>query len=381
METEPQRDAMARLVTVIQELSLARDVTTVMAIVRHAARALTGADGARFVLREGDMCYYADAEAIGPLWKGQRFPINACISGWAMLHRQPAVVEDIDADPRIPTEAYEPTFVKSLVMVPIRTVAPLGAIGTYWAQQHRATPEEVAVLQALADSTAVALENVQLYAELEQRVTERTAALHREMAERQRLQQEAQRAAHFALLGRLAAGVAHEIRNPLGAVFLHVDVLREELQHPSPDSATAIDEALTEITRQLSRLEDLVHAVLRTGVLDRRVNRRGARAHRRRGHRRTDRLDPLRHWDRVAGDSFGHGASRPTGGLIPAITGRALCWRPAPARRSTPAANSGAGGAFCAPAPSRSAGYSGVGLVRSVSIWVSKRWKSTGLAW
>jgi hypothetical protein len=38
---------------------------------------------------------------------------------------------------------------------------------------------------------------------LEQRVQERTAALHREMAERQRLEQEAQRAQHFALLGRL----------------------------------------------------------------------------------------------------------------------------------------------------------------------------------
>ena len=63
--------------------------------------------------------------------------------------------------------------------------------------------------------------------ELEQRVEARTVALRQEMAEHQRLEREAQRAQHFALLGRLAAGVSHEIRNPLGAVFLHVDLLAE----------------------------------------------------------------------------------------------------------------------------------------------------------
>ena len=60
----------------------------------------------------------------------------------------------------------------------------------------------------------------QTQTELEQRVAERTSALHQAMAERQRLEQEAQRAQHFAMLGRLAAGVSHEIRNPLGANLL-----------------------------------------------------------------------------------------------------------------------------------------------------------------
>jgi GAF domain-containing protein len=155
METEFLHNAMERLITVIQKLSLARDVATVMALVRHAARALTGADGTSFVVREDDWCYYADEEAIGPLWKGQRFPMTTCISGWVMMHRQPAVIADIYADARIPVAAYAPTFVKSLVMVPIRTMAPIGAIGVYWAQRHRATPAEVQVLQALADSTSM----------------------------------------------------------------------------------------------------------------------------------------------------------------------------------------------------------------------------------
>ena len=88
---------------------------------------------------------------------------------------------------------------------------------------------------------------------LSQEVAARTEALYREMAARQRLEREAQRAQHFAMLGRLAAGVSHEIRNPLGAIFLHVDLLTEELQQPSPTSDTQVAEALTEIKTQLVR--------------------------------------------------------------------------------------------------------------------------------
>src|SRR5436190_887347 len=95
------------------------------------------------------------------------------------LNRQPVVIPDIYVDPRIPTAAYRPTFVNSLVMVPIRTIAPLGAIGNYWAERRQPTQREVRLLQTLADTTAVALENVQVYQELEQRVQSRTAELQR----------------------------------------------------------------------------------------------------------------------------------------------------------------------------------------------------------
>ena len=95
------------------------------------------------------------------------------------------------------------------------------------------------------------------------------AALSQERAERQRaeaacrqLEQAAQRAAHFAKLGRLAAGVSHEIRNPLAAIFLHVDLLEEELGQPSPDNPAGVTQCLTEIRTQLARLEELVQEYL-----------------------------------------------------------------------------------------------------------------------
>jgi signal transduction histidine kinase len=157
------------LIGAVQQLSLARSVAGVQEIVRKAARRLTGADGATFILRQGEFCFYAEEDAIAPLWKGNRFPLEACVSGWVMLNRRPVVIEDIYADDRVPHDAYRPTFVKSLAMVPIGTVDPIGAIGNYWAVHHRAHDSEVELLRALADSTAVALENVRVYQELERR--------------------------------------------------------------------------------------------------------------------------------------------------------------------------------------------------------------------
>src|SRR3954465_15222457 len=96
----------ACLVEAVQRLSLARDLATVQDIVRRAARSLTGADGATFVLRDGDRCHYADEDAIAPLWKGQRSPREASVRGGWMIHPRPAVIEDIYADDRIPHDAY-----------------------------------------------------------------------------------------------------------------------------------------------------------------------------------------------------------------------------------------------------------------------------------
>ena len=85
--------AMEQLVDVVRRLSLARDLDSVMEIVRRAARTLTGADGATFVLRDNDLCFYDEEDEIEPLWKGQRFPMSACISGWAMLNKASAVLQ------------------------------------------------------------------------------------------------------------------------------------------------------------------------------------------------------------------------------------------------------------------------------------------------
>ncbi|MFP5212539.1 MAG: GAF domain-containing protein [Acidobacteriota bacterium] len=120
-------EVVENLASIMEEMALARDLQEVMTVTRRAVRELTGADGASFILLEGNMCHYAEEDAIAPLWKGKRFPIEQCISGWVMANRKPVVVEDIYDDERIPRAAYLPTFVKSLVLVPIRKQSPVGA--------------------------------------------------------------------------------------------------------------------------------------------------------------------------------------------------------------------------------------------------------------
>ncbi len=72
-------DRAEYLISVIQELSLARNLATVIDIVKRAARQLTDSDGSTFILQDNGQCYYVDEEAIAPLWKGKRFPLSICI--------------------------------------------------------------------------------------------------------------------------------------------------------------------------------------------------------------------------------------------------------------------------------------------------------------
>ena len=169
------------LLSATRDLVQAPDLPALMTIAQATARWLAAADGSTFAVREGEECHYLDEEHVGPdicgtLWKGLRFPLGDCLSGWAMQQRRPAVVDDVSADLRVPL-AVRNAPVHSALVVPIRLDRPIAALGTYWAQPHTADSTDVLLLQALAESVAVALQSLQRGRQLETRATAGTAEL------------------------------------------------------------------------------------------------------------------------------------------------------------------------------------------------------------
>lgn len=204
-QARTQTQSLDELMGAVEALARADDEAAVAAVLRATTRRLVGADGVSVVLKKGDRVHYVDEDAVGPLWKGQDFPIEACISGWAILNRQTVVIPDIMGDPRIPLAAYEPTFVKSLAMAPVGGAEPIAAIGAYWAALRRPTDDEVEALETMARAATVALENIRLRRELAEALAESRAADEAKSA--------------------FLAAMSRNIRTPLSGVASLVDML------------------------------------------------------------------------------------------------------------------------------------------------------------
>lgn len=238
--TKLPKEQVNKLLLALKNFSSAKDLSGIMGTTRRIARDVTGSDGVTFVLRDGDMCYYADEEAISPLWKGCRFPMSTCISGWAMKNQRTALVDDIEEDPRIPTDVYRPTFVQSLLMVPIRKKDPIGAIGNYWAEQHRPTQEEIETIQALAEIAGVAMENVRVHNELDKRVKERTSQLE-----------------------AFSYSVAHDLKNPLAGMEMRLNSLEADEEASSEN----IQEVTEDLREAIDRMKGMIDGLLELSCL------------------------------------------------------------------------------------------------------------------
>jgi len=237
------------LVKAIQELTAARTMADIMETVRKHTRNLFKADGSTFILKEGDQCYYADEDAMAPLWKGQRFPLSVCIGGWSMIHKSSVAIPDVFSDPRVPVKYYRKTFVKSLAITPIRAKDPVGAIGVYWKDHHQPDDTDLQLLQTLTEAVARAIENVQLVTELDARVIQRTAQL--ESANRE--------------LEAFSYSVSHDLRAPLRHIDGFINVFLEEKTSALTEKELGYLKIVTNSVREMGQLIEALLSFSRAG--------------------------------------------------------------------------------------------------------------------
>jgi signal transduction histidine kinase len=98
---------------------------------------------------------------------------------------------------------------------------------------------------------------------LEETVRRRTDALEAEIKERKRLETTKLQAERLALVGTMAAQVAHEVRNPLGSITLNLDLIQNEIiklaepgRHSPGESHTLVNEMRNEVHRIQHVIED-----------------------------------------------------------------------------------------------------------------------------
>src|SRR6185503_3285913 len=67
----------------------------------------------------------------------------------------------------------------------------------------------------------------------------------------------------LAAIGRMAAHVTHEVRNPLSSIGLNVEMLEEELEHAGPEAK----ELLRAVHREIEHLTAITEEYLRVARL------------------------------------------------------------------------------------------------------------------
>jgi PAS domain S-box-containing protein len=92
-------------------------------------------------------------------------------------------------------------------------------------------------------------------------------AFVRDISRRQELTREVQKWERLAAVGTLAAKVAHELRNPLSAISIHVELLDEELARQGCSADGEAREAFDVILKEVDRLSRLVGEYLQFGRL------------------------------------------------------------------------------------------------------------------
>ncbi|QSQ18396.1 GAF domain-containing protein [Myxococcus landrumus] len=168
---------------------------------------------------------------------------DASATGLGFLTRELVMVEDAVADVRVDQNLRESSNAQAFLVLPLVVrERPVGVmVATETRRPRRFTPAEIERASAIANQLALALEGARLVEDLKDSYVE-LARTQEQLVRRERL----------AALGELSAVVAHEVRNPLGAIFNSVASIRRIIGPGSP--AEPLVDIVAEEADRLNRI-------------------------------------------------------------------------------------------------------------------------------
>jgi signal transduction histidine kinase/putative methionine-R-sulfoxide reductase with GAF domain len=178
----------------------------------------------------------------------------------SIFERQPFIIPDAQQDPRINPMLKEKFNLHSLVVIPLLTKdKALGAIAADFVDPRKnVTQEAFESLKAFAQQAGLAIRNAFMYQELKTFSQQMEEKIQKTTADLRKTEAQLIRSDKLAALGQLAAGIAHEIRNPLTSINILIHSMTEDL--PSGDSHK---EDLEVIEEEINRINQIVDQFLR----------------------------------------------------------------------------------------------------------------------
>jgi PAS domain S-box-containing protein len=175
-------------------------------------------------------------------------PDRGSAIGRALLEGVVVHIPDVKADSDYTfTEGQKLGDFRAILCVPmLREGVPIGVLALTRSEPRPFTEKQIELVATFADQAAIAIENVRLFEQVQERTRELSHSLDELRAAQDRLVQTEK----LASLGQLTAGIAHEIKNPLNFVNNFSDVsidLIDELQQ-SLALAELDDDMRAEIT-------------------------------------------------------------------------------------------------------------------------------------
>jgi GAF domain-containing protein/CheY-like chemotaxis protein len=222
-ETERERREAAALAGAARRLALYLDFEQVAAELVETLLDLFQAHGSGFYRLREDGALEAVAFAgtmRAHMERGYLMPRGAGLVGRTVTERGPAWSHDLLVDPRVDLPGDVRTTIersgnRGVLAVPLMAKNDvIGSLVISYPTPRSFARREIALLQAFADTAALALENARLY-----------ASVRDNLGRLRDTQTQLLQAAKMSALGQLVSGVAHELNNPLSVIIGYSQLL------------------------------------------------------------------------------------------------------------------------------------------------------------